>query len=264
MAAPTKEKVCKRLVHNGVKRVQCMTIYKGPECPKKNHVLKFKTGFCNNKQCEGTKPKSNGTKKPMPTCKFWQTCPCDCHALLDKMFEETGMERQLIENAEYIPEKVHFNLLDYIGSGDSAPHSIPATGDVPTGDERPVAPAARASLASRRTETGRAAKGGLEAQVWEVCRQWTDAPTNRPDQCTTRYIAETICDKYHIPTPSVGAIRAVFMRWVDLDYVEIATDPLRFKAFIKTGSYEELELMKARKKRMKKMTQSNARRGIRT
>lgn len=263
MPPKAKPKKCTRLVHNGVERVKCDTLYL-TDCPKSSdHVLKFKTGFCNNGWHEGTKPK-DWRGNPTPTCQFFQTCACNCHVKLDKMFKDVGMERLLVENSEYTPERVDFNIEDYMKPAeDDAPFSDGGA-DGPATDEGTTRTATRpsvATLATRRTDTGRAARGGLEAQVFEQCRLFTDAEAL--DLCIPKNIAERIADQYKIPTPSTGAIGAVFDRWTKLGFATTAKKPVRFVGFTGEGTWTELELMKAKAKRQRKHAQSAIRRGFR-
>ena len=224
---------------------------------------KFCTGFCNdiNKpaQCEGTKPKSY-KGEPMPTCPFWLTCPCECHWNVDQLFKITGMERQLVPNPEYRTPESEFvipeTVIDPLGTVASSGDGVIGPDD----DERPVAatwtpPAA--PLAERRTETGRAARGGLEAQVWEACRTLDAEPL------TPKVIGEWLADKYHIPTPSSGAINAVWDRWDKLGFAKQGKKPNRFLGFTGEGTWEELARLKAKVKGEKRRSASELKRGIR-
>lgn len=263
MAAPaTVLKTCNALVHNGVERVKCGKQYKGTECPNKsNHLMKIKTGYCNMGQCEGTKPKGN-KDKPLPTCSAFTLCACKCHAEIDEMFKITEMERIEVVNPEYIPERVEFNIFDYLKTPeDEVPFSdVRVNGDGRL--EQPVAATtapAVAPLTTRRTDTGRAARGGLEAQVLEQCQVFAAGNI----EATPKMIAEIIADKYKIPTPSTGAIGAVFNRWESLGFAKQARKPVRFTGFTGDGTWVELSQLKARTKRAKKQSLSAARRGYR-
>lgn len=224
---------------------------------------KHPSGFCNENgkpgQHEGTKPKSGG--KPLPTCPDWQMCPCVCHQNVDKLFEQTGMERIEVPNSEFSPVRTEIimpDVIDPLGSNVASND----TGVIGHGnDERPVnvpyTPAA-APLAQRRTETGRAARGGLEAQVWDACQGNADL-----DQVTPKVIAEWIVEKYKIPTPSTGAINAVWERWVKLEFAETAKKPNRFVKFLGVGSWEELVRLKTSAKVKQRSSKSAAKRGFR-
>lgn len=225
---------------------------------------KFMTGFCNdiNKpaQHEGTKPRSGG--KPLSTCPFWLDCPCECHWNVDQLFKMTGMERKPVPNPEFVPYRSEFVMPEYADPLGSTPTSSPDGTDTHPDDERPVttpyAPAA-APLAERRTETGRAARGGLEAQVWDAC-------FNMPgeDDLTPKMVAEWIADKYKIPTPSSGAINAVWDRWEKLGFATQAKKPNRFTGFTGEGTWDQLQRMKVSGKVQKKVNATKERLAIRT
>jgi hypothetical protein len=240
---------------------------KNPDIAKKREWLKgrpkYITGYCNNvnkpAQHEGTKPK-NHLGHPLPTCPKWETCPCECHYNVDQLFEMTGQDRQEIPNPEYIPDHGHFVMPVY---ADPVAADVASTGDgvtTPPNDEHtlgaPASPAA-APLASRRTPTGRAARGGLEAQVWEACRSIDTEPK------TPKVIADWIAEKYTIPTPSSGAVNAVWDRWVKLGFCEQAKKPNRFLKFIGEGSWDELQRKKNSIRTTEKAAKSAARRGFR-
>lgn len=223
---------------------------------------KFMTGFCNDSgkpgQHEGQKPKSGD--KPLPTCEYWDTCPCVCHQNVDKMFEMTGLERRLVPNPEYVHEASEFVIPD-VAIDPLGPVAVPVAGVIgPDDDERPVAAQdgpSTAPLAQRRTPTGRAARGGLEAQVWEACRSIEEEPL------TPKLVGEFIAEKYTIPTPSSGAINAVWDRWSKLGFAEQGKKPNRFVKFTGDGTWEELCRIKSSTKRQKKSAIAEARRTIR-
>jgi len=176
------------------------------------------------------------------------------------MFAMTGQERVPIPNPEYDPPLSEF-LMPYVP--DPVPDHDAATGDgvmTPPDLEHPVDGAtvpAAAMLASRRTPTGRAARGGLESQVWEACHAIEQEPL------TPKVIGSWIAEKYKIPTPSSGAINAVWDRWTKIGYSEQAKKPNRFLKFTGDGTWEELLRIKARTKTAKRSAESAARRGFR-
>lgn len=225
---------------------------------------KYCTGFCNdiNKpaQCEGTKPKSyKGV--PMKTCEFYLDCPCECHYRIDQMFKVTGMERQLMPNPEYVAPVIEFHMPEFTEDPLGTVAVTSGGVIVPPDDEldvtTPPAPAV-APLAQRRTETGRAARGGLEAQVWDAC-------FNMPgdDDLTPKQVVEWIAEKYKIPIPSTGAVNAVWERWVKLGFATIAKKPNRFTGFSNDGTWEELVRTKASAKRQIKTAKTAAKLGRR-
>lgn len=228
---------------------------------------KYCSGFCNNygkpAQCEGTKPR-NTLNHALKTCPMWMVCPCECHHRVDEMFAMTGQERVPIPNPEYDPPLSEF-LMPYVP--DTLPDHDAVNGSgvtTPPNLEHPLdghtAPAADA-LASTRTPTGRAARGGLEAQVWEACTEWRKGALDV--LCTPKMIADFIAERYKIPTPSSGAINAVWDRWTKIGFAQQAKKPNRFLGFTGEGSWEELLRIKARTKISKRSADSMARRGFR-
>jgi hypothetical protein len=179
------------------------------------------------------------------------TCPCECHQRIDEMFKLAGMERLLANKSAYVPERVDFNPDDYLPKRDEPAPFDPFAVVAPIDVERPVAPASEAHTApitERRTDTGRAAKGALEAQVWEQCVVFAKAGI----PATPKMLSNLIADKYHIATPSTGAIGAVFDRWVKLGFAEKNNRPVQFLRFTGEGTWQELEKMKAQFKKAKR------------
>lgn len=220
---------------------------------------KFMTGFCNDSgkigAHEGTKPRG------LKTCPFWEECPCSCHYGVDKLFAMTGMERIEVPNPAYQPDMGHF-VMPYVPVSDPTTGAlVDGGGMTPSDHDRPVDAVPVASttpLAERRTDTGRAARGGLEAQVWDACHNYPGE-----DAITPKQVGEWIAEKYKVPTPSSGAINAVWDRWEKLGFCEQAKKPNRFVGFIHEGTWEELARLKANAKREKRQTVVNQRRGIR-
>lgn len=230
---------------------------------------KHVTGFCNDNgkpgQHEGQKPRSGGN--PLPTCPYWQECPCVCHQNVDFLFEQTGMERIEVPNPEYIPYHTEFVMPVVPDLIDSSVALTPDGVSTPPNRKRAAqspSVAAETPLAQRRTDTGRAARGGLEAQVWDACRLFLAAENNyNGGPITPRLICEWIAQKYKIPTPSSGAVNSVLDRWEKLNFAKKGKKPNRFLGFVETGSWEELIALKSRTKGAKKRALSLARRGYR-
>jgi hypothetical protein len=245
-----------------------------PKTPEQREWLKgrnkYPSGYCNsyNKdaQHEGTKPK-NVRGMPLKTCPMWQTCPCECHYNLDTLFASVGKTREEeVPNPEYMTPKAEFRMPAVPDPIEHAPAVSEDGVTSPPDLEHPLGAASSQStapLASRRTPTGRAARGGLEAQVWEACRRWADMPSHAHILCTPKLTAEDIAEKYKIPTPSSGAIAAVWDRWEKLGFAEQAKKPLRFTGFTGNSSWEHLQRMKSTRRTVKKAAESAARRGFR-
>lgn len=227
---------------------------------------KYPSGYCNeyNKpgQHEGTKPR-NADGSPMMTCPQWLTCPCVCHQQVDQLFELTGRERVAVPNPDYDPPRHEWIMPEVRNPITGAIASTVGGGiDIEELEGTYAAPSAvpAVPLAQRRTPTGRAARGGLEAQVWDaVSEMLADAV----DPITPKAVGESIANKYHIPTPSSGAIAAVWNRWEALDYAKQAKKPVRFVGFTGDGTWEELERKKTSLRIAKRTSASAAKRGFR-
>lgn len=224
---------------------------------------KYPSGFCNEHgkpgQHEGQRPKDwkgNG----MPVCPHYLDCPCNCHYQIDKMFGAGGMERRFMQNPEYSPPVNEWKMPlvtveDPLGvalssDGASAPSGV---------EEGYVAPArpAQPPLVERRTPLGYAGRGTLEAQVWDACRWMLEHNI----QATTLVVSEWIASKYKVPTPSRGAIQAVWVRWDKMNFGSLEKKPVHFSGFLNQGTWEELERLKASAKTAKKSAEAAAKRG---
>lgn len=232
---------------------------------------KIKTGFCANKQCEGTKPKSP-SGVPMKVCVFWQTCACDCHRKITELYEMAGMDRLEPEQSpEYVEaaEKRHLETAAMLESLDrivpvSGALSIASDTDTHPSDEgSPTVPPRAATGPSRPilTPTGRRAKGSLEHDVLAVCVEYMQG-VYEWEHCTPKLISERIAKLYAVEPPSTGAINAVWDRWEKLGFAEQAKKPSRFVKFtVDSPSPVVLEKLKAEVKRNKKRSQAEMKRG---
>lgn len=193
---------------------------------------KYLSGFCSNGQCEGSKPVGwNGT--PLKTCWLIETCSCECHENLDKMFEMTGRPRILVDVSGYkAPERTWWMPSDDPDwSMDAAPE-INTEGVAVV--EKPV----------HVTPTGRTSRGGLESWVQRECLNWLldkDPEYGLP----VRIISEEIARVEGINPPSQGAIAAVFDRWVKYDYAVFADKPRRFVGLTPQGQEKGLDWCRA-------------------
>lgn len=257
---PAVKKKCNRQIRKAGEHVTCGISYTGDVCPnKEQHLLKFKTGYCNNGWCEGSKAK-DWRGDPVPTCKFTVTCPCGCHDVLDELFALTGAQRLVVESSGYVrPERSYWMPSDDPTMGLSS-----ADGDtVAPYLESPMPDAVPGTLAVpfKPTPTGRAARGELEAWVKEACDIWlVDQPGVR---CTPTYLAEEIARSKGITPPSVGAIGAVFDRWTALGFAVCTKKPVQFVKYTEDGIKLGLERMKADAKAAKKRQQRQLERGYR-
>lgn len=237
---------------------------------------KYKSGWCENKQCEGTKP-VNWRGTPMRICHLWEKCPCECHALITQMCEMADMERILPEqSAEYLaymreqragligPAELDLFDSPVLSSDDgtpahpdtSDPTTVPARdaeGHVSTLEYLAPGPVFTA------TPTGRRARGQLEEDVREVCEEFA-RDVYEWEHCTPKNVAERIAKKYAIEPPSTGAINAVWDRWEKLGFAKQDKKPSRFVSFVTDGSARTLAALKDRTKRDKKRTRAEIQR----
>lgn len=251
--------------------------------PKKN---KYKSGFCNdiNKtpQCEGTKPVTrDGT--PMPVCLDWENCPCKCHELVTQMYEMAEMEREPAEqSAEYLALQHERSaqltlMLDSVYALTVRSRALSSSDgpDVHPGDEGPFngTPSAQDGPVSTlsalvparpvftRTPTGRRARGQLEYDVLQVCREYAEGVWEW-EACTPKAVAEQIGKMNSVEPPSTGAINAVWDRWEKIGFAEQAKKPSRFVKFTGENTDMALDRMKGATKRAKKMAQAEQKRGV--
>jgi hypothetical protein len=262
--AALKLKTCKAWVRDvSVKegRRHCGKQYLGDRCPDKDglHLLPFPTGFCNNGWCEGSK-KTDWRGKPVPTCEFIYTCPCKCHADLDKLFALTNKERIVVDASGYTTPERTF----WLPSDDPVtPLSSPNGTTAPVIIESPIPDRVPAHVARTfdPTPSGRTARGELEMWVKHHCDVWLiDEPG---EMCTPVYLAKEIGHDHGIMPPSVGAIGAVFNRWVDLGFAVCEKKPVRFVRYTEQGIKLGLERMKADAKKNKKLQRNDDRRNLR-
>lgn len=126
--------------------------------------------------------------------------------------------------------------------------------------DSPVAPSAGRSFAP--TATGRAARGQLEYWVKRQCDIWLLEEYSFP--CTPAWISEEIASDEAIDPPSVGAISAVFDRWVKLGFATVEKKPSRFTGYTPEGISKGLERMKEEAKRKTKLVKAeNYRQNVR-
>lgn len=255
-----KTKKCTAKIRQAGKHISCGTTYSGERCPnKENHLLKMKTGFCSNGWCEGTKAK-DWRGNPVPTCRMVCNCPCKCHDELDKLFAMTQSERVVVESSGYAPPRRTY----WMPSDDPLPalsnnHATTPPVILESPDSSRVPATIRPSF--NVTPTGRAARGELELWVKEECDAWLiDEPGV---VCTPAYLATEIGRSKGITPPSVGAISAVFERWVSLGFAVVEKKPTRFVKYTDQGIKLGLDRMKAEAKRSKKRQRSDMMRGIR-
>jgi hypothetical protein len=239
---------------------------------------KLISGWCANGQHEGTKPRGKRSGLPFPVCTCWETCNCDCHTRITDMYLSLNLPREeAMQNPEYsewvradnarfvLPDPVYAHIPN---------HFNPDGVSVPLGDEEPSTgqqdsvldalaghTIARSEPRFAPTPTGRRARGQLEYDVLTVCIEYANEEYDW-ELCTPKLVSERIGKKYAIEPPSTGAIDAVWNRWEALEFAVRDHKPSRFVRFRMTASVEVLERIKAEKKRAKKRTIAEQRRGI--
>lgn len=248
---------------NTLKVEECGTaIPKGMDCPnKKNHMMVYPTGFCQNGDHEGTARKSY-RGNPKKSCPNWMYCPCQCHIAFDQLFAMSGRERTLVDNSGYSPdrggfvmpsmeERARLHILSR-SHGASAPivEESPAPDLVPATIVRSFAP----------TTSGRAAPGELELWVKQQCDIWL--VENEKFPCTPAYLSVEIGKARGVNPPSVGAISAVFDRWTRIGFGQIEKKPTRFVRYTEQGIQLGLEGCKEKFKRSRRSAEAAAGRRI--
>lgn len=238
----------------------CNKIIEDSRCPDKpEHMMKFKTGFCENGDHEGTKKKSPSGKSRR-TCRDWKVCPCDCHTTFDRMFLISEMPRTLqdfsgykVDHSEFwlptLEDRVAFNMLS---KSPTREPPIVLESPLPT-----VVPATMTRIYAA-TSSGRSAPGELEAWVLKQCSIWLVEQELFP--CTPIYLSIEVGRAEGIKPPSVGAINAIFARWVNLGFAVVQKKPVRFEGFTPNGVALGLEGCKEKAKHQRKTTRAQQKR----
>lgn len=173
------------------------------------------------------------------------------------------MERIPVDKSNYHPDTHIFWMPsddDTVPSNGSSDDTLP---DTPEPLESPVAANVAPSMAHSftATPTGRAARGQLEDWVKKQCDIWLIEGYHFP--CTPVWISTEIGHDEGVEPPSVGAISAVFDRWVKLGFAVVDKKPTRFSRYTEEGLRIGLDAMKARAKSVVKRRKADLRRGIR-
>lgn len=259
VAAKTKIKTCAAMIRKDGERVTCGKLFT-ERCPNSDvHIMALKTGFCANGWHEGDKAK-DWRGNPAPTCKFILVCPCNCHDTLDKLYHMTDMERVVVDASGYVAPPRRF----WMPSDDPLPAlSSPSGSSVPQTIQEGVAGITPPRMDSTfaPTPTGRAARGELESWVQQECDAWLVDSEN--ELCTPAYLATVISRAQAVAPPSVGAISAVFDRWVKLGFAKVEKRPTRFIGYTQEGLELGLVGMKIQRKRQQARQKADQNRRIR-
>lgn len=229
--------LCKESIKDkfGARVICTQAIVEKEGCPNSAmHLTKYKSGFCGIGAHEGTNPR-NVNSHPVPTCLMWQTCACPCHETFDQMAQLSETIRSANNFSSYTPDKGDFimpsptELALQRASSNATPSTAPEWLESPD----PINVPATLARSYADTPSGRSAPGELESQVKWACDVW------RVDQegkaCTPGWVSAEIGKKYGIKPPSVGAIDAVFNRWLKIDFAVIAKKPTRFVSYTQLG-----------------------------
>lgn len=262
-ATKVKQNLCKQKIKgDDLEITTCNGRIVNERCQNKDrHILPFKTGFCNSGKCEGAALK-DAEGVAYKHCMFWMTCPCDCHKIFDMMFREAEMPRVPVDNSGYVPKKSPFwmpspeDRIAMMASSSPDPATAPVIIESPLPEAVPVT--VRRTFAP--TTTGRAARGELELWVKEQCDIWIVEEIDEP--CTPVYLSNEIAKAQGIKAPSVGAISAVFDRWVNLGFAEIGKKPTRFIKYTPEGVKLGLEGCKEKARRARRSKEAEAGRRI--
>lgn len=183
--------------------------------------------------------------------------------MYDTMFRMSGLPREVVNNSKYHPPKGEFSMPSIEDRIRMHALSRPGLVNVPVLVESPLPDAVPVTI--RRsftpTATGRAARGELEAWVKDQCDIWIVEQDG--NLCTPTMIAEEIGKTQGIKPPSVGAIGAVFDRWVKIGFAVIDKKPVRFTAYTEEGIRLGLEGCKEKAKRGKKLAIATSARTLR-
>lgn len=208
--------------------------------PVKTKKLPFLTGFCDVGSHEGTRAKS-WSGQPMRTCPFWETCPCECHETITRMFEMAGRERLPQENPEYVPYQRDF----WMPSDDPTYRMPDAAPDVVTSEDK-----------LEVTASGRVRKGGLEIAVQKVVLAWLEDADlgTRIVGLAVKDISDRVYENEGAALekpPSLGAVDAVLKRWDGYGYVLLGHKPTRVIGLTPDGKENGLDWCRARSKKEK-------------
>lgn len=253
-----KIKVCSKEIRVKGNVIKCGKEYLGADtnCPNRDvHLSKYPTGHCQVGSHEGVKNLS-ASGKPMLPCKFFVTCPCKCHADLDKLFSMADMDRVYVDESGYqTPPREYWLPSD-------EPDDVSSSGavsDPPRTHEEPSYGASAVAVAPSyaATPTGRAARGELESWVHDAVQVWL---VEQDGLCTPAYVAKEIAKAQAVDS-SVGAIDAVFKRWVTLGFALMEKKPTRLTGLTERGKEIGLTKIKLEAKRQRQQQRAEQRRG---
>lgn len=168
---------------------------------------------------------------------------------------------EAVPNPEWQPAPREFWLPSDDWEGVVEPSSVRSGTPAPVRLESPAPDLVPATVVRTfgPTATGRAARGELESWVKIKCDEWLIERYQM--LCTPAWLANEIAYDQGIKAPSVGAISAIFDRWVKLGFAQVAKKPTRFLAYTDEGKKLGLDGMKTRAKRQRDMARAEMNRG---
>lgn len=231
----------------------------------KNQPGKWKdhrTGFCANGQHEGMKPK-NFKGVALKTCHFYLECACSCHLELDKMYEQAGIARILLENPEYKPDMGSFVMPDAAEVLAQKNARLIAEGKQPISEA--TVETILSGSAFENTASGMRAKGQLEYQVFAACAKmcWPAETTTALFPITPKIIGKYIEKHEQIEAPSSGAIQQAWDKWMRWGMIEYHKNPVRFGQFLgfeERPTVADLDSFREKYKRTERLSNMSERR----
>lgn len=153
------------------------------------------------------------------------------------MYEGTGIPRQIHDMSDYSVDHSRFVMPDLLALAR-------ARADARAAKKDPATPGAvvTAGHVFTPTPTGNRGRGQLEYQVLEALHEWID-PTFAVVPVTPQLLSGIMGTK-NPPAPSTGAIHAVWVRWVGLEFARFQNRPAAFLGFVGEGTVQELDDLK--------------------
>ena len=212
---------------------------------KENHVLKYRTGFCCNGQCEGTHPRSKGKGLSMATCPAYLTCPCECHEIMNTVFKVAQRPRILVENSEYTPIRTKFYVPSLEEVIENRIEKHLKQFDVIE------APAPNVATIYERKNRNQNTLP-IEKYTLECCNAWTLSQAQNKKDLTPDLVIAWIKKAKGEDPPSRGAVYSTFKRWEEMGFCVTLSNPFRFVSFTKRGLEMGLEALRLEYKLAKK------------
>lgn len=210
--------------------------------PKVKKPSTYRTGWCAQGWCEGTKAKTF-RGNPAPTCTYSSSqCACPCHKKIDEIYELAGLPRVIHNESSYKPPPSPYIMPDRMAL-------VRAREERRAAQKDPNTPGAitAAGHVFTPTPTGNRGRGQLEYEVLECLQAWID-PTFEMIEVTPALVAGVMA-KTLDSEPSTGAIHAVWVRWREIGFADFQNRPARFLGFKDASTVGHLDKLKHDRKR---------------